>query len=159
MCEGDRQQRTRAVEAGGRCEPHPAGDSSGKPKYALRESTFKSSLTHCDSVPSLVGFFPSTLQSSYVRVGLKNIPSVVKEQHNTVLFPLWHMITGWKSTATDLLLTHFIRQWCMFVHASFSGRVAEEGGKGGITEASTSGQVRTWDIPRTYNEVWPFVDS
>lgn len=71
------------------CKPHPAGDSSGTPKYALWDQPSK--LPHALWLTPFSS--PFSLSSSTIMhtAGPKNIPSAVKEQHNTVLFPLLHM--------------------------------------------------------------------
>lgn len=123
------------------CGHTPAGDSSGTPKYALWDQP-SNPLTHCDSLP----FCRFLASSSYTHsTGLKNIPSAMKEQHNTVLFSLLHVITRWKSTDTHrdraLSLKHLMLHVC-----------AGEGGKG-LWKGTAWGRSRLGTFPGLLNGI------
>lgn len=139
-----RKQELEELEDG--VQPHPAGDSSGAPKYALWDQPSKP-LTHCDSLPSL--FSPQQYNYTHCRPQEHSLCREGTAQYS-VVSPAAHVIVRWKSTDTrrdgDVFLQHlFADVTCL---CTLCCREAVRGRKG-ILVVNCMGQVRTWDIPRT----------
>lgn len=107
--------------------PHPTGDSSGKPKYALWDQPSKP-LTHCDSLP----FFSVSLQQYNYTHCRPQEHSLCRKGNNTIqcCFPCctcdngmekyWH----WRRQRSGR--NTFVR-WCyMLAQALLSGNGAKE---------------------------------
>lgn len=112
------------VEQADSVQPHPAGDSSGMPKYALWDQPSKP-LTHCDSLP----FFSPAVQL-HILPASRTFCLPLRSSTMQCCFPCCTCDRGlekyWHLHSTRSVPKTFV-SWCyMFVHALLSGSVAKE---------------------------------
>lgn len=135
------------VEQADSVQPHPAGDSSGTPKYALWDQPSEP-LIHCDSLPFFSVFSPAA--QLHILPASRTFCLPLRSSTMQCCFPHCTCDKGWKSTDTrteqDLFLKHLsadVTRLCMLCCREAARR------RKGTLEVNCMGQVGTWDIPRT----------